>query len=64
MFAGLQISGCDLRTLIGEATGNAKRDLAKSRESENTNPEAMIQIQLNHVPGIQKVTSSLVNLEG
>ena len=50
MFAGLQISGRDLRNLIGKTTGKANRDLAKSRE--NTNPEVMIQIQLNHTPGI------------
>ena len=49
--AGLQISGRDFRNLIGETTGHTGRDLAKSHE--NTNPEVMIQIQLN-IPGIQK----------
>ena len=51
-FARLQISGRDLRNLTGETTGNAKHVLVKSRE--NTGPEVMIKIRLNHIPGIQK----------
>ena len=47
-----KIDGLDLGNLVGETTGNTERDLAKSRE--NTNSEAMIPIQLNHIPGIQK----------
>ena len=47
-----QTSGRDLGKLIGETTGSAKRDLAKSRE--NTDSEVMIPIPLNHIPGIQK----------
>ena len=39
-FFRLQFSGHDLRTLVGETTGNAKRDLAKS--CGNMNPEVMI----------------------
>ena len=45
-------SGQDSGNPIGETTGNAERDFVKSRD--NMNPEVMIQIQLNHIPGIQK----------
>ena len=37
--ARLEISGRDLRTVVEETIGSAKRDLAKSRE--NTDPEGM-----------------------
>ena len=52
-FAGLQICGRDLSTLVGNTMGNAECDLVKSLE--NSNPEVMIQVNLNHTPGIQKL---------
>ena len=53
MFAGLQISGRDLESLVGETTGrpNTGRDLVSC---ESANSKMMNSDSLIHIPGIQK----------
>ena len=51
IFAGLQFSGHDSGSLVGETTGNTGHDFVSR---ENVDSEAMNSDSVIHIPGIQK----------